>query len=157
MTHFSKGRPYTKEEIARLLRQHQVLPTEQRVEIAQLLFAEPQHLSADQVMALANRGRSVVSKATVYNTLGLLARKGLLREVIVDPNKVFYDSNTGPHHHIYDVDSGVLTDVAPEQLAIARLPELPAGTVPVGVDVIVRIRRLAGSPAVDPVGEEPSS
>jgi Fur family iron response transcriptional regulator len=66
--------------------------------------------------------------------------KKLIREVIVDPNKVFYDPNTEPHHHLYNVDTGELIDVAAADITVSSLPPLPAGLVPEGVDVIVRVR-----------------
>lgn len=123
------------------LKQAGVTPTQQRVEIGQILFARPQHVSAEQVLSIVNAHSAIVSKATVYNTLGLFARKGLLREVIVDPSKVFYDSNTSDHHHFYHVDSGKLTDIDAEAVNLAHLPELPDGTVADGVDVIIRVRQ----------------
>lgn len=118
-----------------------VTPTQQRLEIAAILFARDQHMSADQVLALVNDTGSRVSKATVYNTLGLFAEKGLVREVIVDPAKVFYDSNTSEHHHFYNEDTGHLMDIDPETIQISNLPQLPEGTVAEGVDVIIRIRK----------------
>lgn len=124
-----------------LLRKRGITPTQQRIKIASLLLARPQHLSAEQLLVLVNRGKSAVSKATVYNTLGLFARKGLVREVIVDPTKVFYDSNTSHHHHFYHVDSGILMDIDEGQIDIGKLPELPECAVIDGVDVIVRLRR----------------
>lgn len=127
--------------IREVLRKCGITPTQQRIKIASLLLARPQHLSAEELLALVNRGKTVVSKATVYNTLGLFARKGLVREVIVDPTKVFYDSNTSQHHHFYDVDSGILTDIDEHQIDIGKLPDLPECTVIDGVDVIVRLRR----------------
>ncbi len=131
-----------KTSIIALLERHDILPTSQRVEIAALMLAEPQHLSADQVLArIRASGEAAVSKATVYNTLGLFAEKGLLREVIVDPNTVFYDSNTRPHHHFYNVDNGSLIDFDAGDCAISHLPEPPPGTVAEGVEVIVRIRQ----------------
>lgn len=105
-----------------------------------IMLAEMQHLSADQVLARAKDEGYAVSKATVYNTLGLFAEKGLIRQVIVDPAKVFYDSNTGEHYHFYNVDTGKLIDLPAEQMAISDLPTVPAGTIAEGVDVIVRIR-----------------
>ncbi len=126
--------------IARL-KQAGVTPTQQRVEIAQILFAKPQHLSAEQVLAIVNSESSLVSKATVYNTLGLFASKGLLSEVIVDPTKVFYDSNTSSHHHFYNVDSGELIDVDSEAVNLSNLPPLPEGTEAEAVDVIIRVRQ----------------
>lgn len=128
-------------KLARLLQAHGITPTAQRVEIAGLLLARHQHLSADQVLARVNdRGSAHVSKATVYNTLGLFAEKGLVRQVIVDPAKVFYDSNVAPHHHFYNVDTGALTDFEAPGLPVASLPALPEGTESAGVDVIVRVR-----------------
>lgn len=116
-------------------------PTQQRVEIAQILFCEPQHMSAEQVLKVVNRDGAVVSKATVYNTLGLFAKRGLVREVIVDPSKVFYDSNTSAHHHFFNVDTGELMDIEPEAVNIADIPSLPEGTEAAGVDVVIRLRQ----------------
>lgn len=122
------------------MREHGISPTPQRLEIAQILFARPQHLSAEQVLGRVNEGRVHVSKATIYNTLGLFARKGLIREVIVDPSKVFYDPTTVPHHHFYNVDTGTLMDIEADAVELKRLPELPRGTAAVGVDVVIRVR-----------------
>jgi Fur family iron response transcriptional regulator len=130
----------SKQDIARLLRDHGILPTQQRLMIARVLFERQQHYSADLVMTSVNEGRDRVSKATVYNTLGLFARSGLVREVIVDPTRVFYDPNTTNHHHFYNVDTGELTDIDSADLQIRELPVLPAGTVAEGVDVIIRLR-----------------
>lgn len=126
--------------IAELLEQKSILPTVQRIEIAGLMLAESQHLSADQVLARSRAAGLTVSKATVYNTLGLLVEKGLVREVIVDSTKVFYDSNTGPHHHFFNVDDGTLTDISPVSLPVDRLPAAPEGTETTGVDIVIRIR-----------------
>jgi len=127
-------------DIAEQLREVGITPTQQRVQIAEILFARPQHLSADQILAVVNSNGPIASKATIYNTLGLFARKGLVREVIVDPSKVFYDSNTSAHHHFYNVDSGELTDIDAREVMIPNLPDLPANTQPAGVDIIFRIR-----------------
>ena len=131
----------SKEHVAQLLQQAGINPTQQRIEIAQILFAKPQHLSAEQVLQIVNASSDLVSKATVYNTLGLFASKGLLRQVIIDPSKVFYDSNTGVHHHFYNVDTGTLTDIESDQVVVQKLPNLPEGTIADGVDVIIRLRQ----------------
>jgi Fur family iron response transcriptional regulator len=130
----------SKQDVARLLREHGILPTQQRLMIARVLFESRQHYSADKVMASENEGRDRVSKATIYNTLGLFARNGLVREVIVDPTRVFYDPNTSNHHHFYNVDTGELIDIDSTDLQINDLPKLPDGTVAEGVDVIIRLR-----------------
>ncbi len=140
MVEFTENAALAPEQVTETLEAHGIYPTPQRVEIAQLLLSQPQHLSAEQVLEQVNRGGQVVSKATVYNTLGLFARKGLVREVIVDPTKVFYDSNTSPHHHVYNVDTASLVDVDARQVDVGKLPELPGDTVIDGVDVVIRVR-----------------
>lgn len=135
--------PLDRDAVTELLQAYDIQPTQQRVEIAQLLFAGPQHLSAEQVLAAVNQDAAVASKATVYNTLGLFAQKGLVREVIVDPSRVFYDSNTTAHHHFYNVDTGTLMDIDAGEVAINALPPLPEGTLADGVEVIIRVRQTA--------------
>ena len=129
-----------RERAARTLAARDITPTPQRVEIARILLARPQHLSAEQVLSVLKEGELAVSKATVYNTLGLFAEKGLLREVIVDPSKVFYDSNCSEHHHFYDVDSCTLTDIDAGRVVVDGLPEVPEEKVVERIDVIVRVR-----------------
>ncbi len=133
-------RVFTPEEIAALLRTHEINPTSQRIEIAQLLLSRCEHLSAEDVFAFVNCESARVSKATVYNTLGLFAERGLIREVIADPARVFYDPNTTPHHHFYDTSTGKLMDIPAEDVQIRGLPALPEGMHMEGVDVIVRMR-----------------
>lgn len=132
--------PKSDTEVAELLRKHGIQPTSQRIEITRLLFTRCTHLSAEEVFQLVNANDRRVSKATVYNTLGLLAEKGVVREVIADPNRIFYDPNTQPHHHFFDVATGQLTDISADQIQVSGLPPLPAGAQLEGVDVIVRLR-----------------
>ncbi|MDP2241108.1 MAG: Fur family transcriptional regulator [Burkholderiales bacterium] len=131
---------YTRGELVEVLRNHGINPTHQRIEIAYVLFSRCEHLSADQLLALVNDRNSETSKATVYNTLNLFLEKKLIREVIVDPSKVFYDPNTDVHHHFYDIDTGELTDIDAADIEVSGLPQLPEGVVTEGVDIIVRIR-----------------
>lgn len=130
----------TREAVESRLRAAGVTPTRQRVEIAFVLFEKQTHLSAEQILATVNARCAETSKATVYNTLHLLSERKLVRELIVDPSKVFYDPNTAPHHHFYDVVTGQLTDIPADAVQIANLPPLPPGVVAEGVDVIIRTR-----------------
>ena len=124
---------YTRDQLVGMLRQHDINPTHQRIEIAYALFSRGEHLSADQVLAIVNGRHPETSKATVYNTLKLFLEKGLIREVIVDPNKVFYDPNTAPHHHFYNVGTGELADIDAAPIEVHGLPALPEGMVTEGV------------------------
>lgn len=131
---------HTRESVAQLLRSHGINPTHQRIEIGYALFENPRHPSADKILAMVNARHVETSKATVYNTLKLFVDKGMVRELIVDPNKVFYDPNISTHHHFYDVASGELTDIPAAGVRIDGLPALPPGTVTEGIDIIVRTR-----------------
>jgi len=138
-----KPMPYTRDNLADVLRRHDINPTHQRIEIAYALFSRQEHLSADQILAIVNDRHSETSKATVYNTLNLFLEKKLIREVIVDPNKVFYDPNTEPHYHFYNSDTGELADIEASRIEVSGLPQLPDGMVTEGVDIIVRVRKPA--------------
>lgn len=133
---------YTEADASQLLSSHGINPTPQRVTIARILFAHGVHMSADDVYRKVNGADQRVSKATVYNTLGLLAEKGVIREVIANPSKVFYDPNTVPHHHFYDEATGALTDIDAKDVQVVGLPPLPPGADLQGVDVIVRVRQV---------------
>lgn len=137
-----ESRAYSRDYLAGMLRSYRITPTHQRIEIAHALFSRCAHLSADQILAIVNDRNCETSKATVYNTLNVFLREKLIREVIVDPSRVFYDPNTAPHHHFYNVDTGELTDIdeAAIPIHIAGLPPLPRGMTVAGIDVIVRIR-----------------
>ena len=128
-------------EIKRRLRASEITPTHQRVLIAEALFEKPQHVSAEQVLAMVNKDHEEVSKATIYNTLGLFAQKGLINEVIIEASKVFYDTNLEKHHHLYHTDTGVLEDISSSEIKIEKLPAPPEGTVLEDVDIIIRLRK----------------
>ena len=130
-----------RDQIERRLLSHGVKPTPQRVEIGMVTLAGPCHLSADQIIARLRDTGSPVSKATVYNTLNLFSRQGILREVAVDPSRLFYDSTTDPHHHFYNQDTGELIDIAAGEVQIKNMPDLPDGTVASSLDLVIRVRQ----------------
>ncbi|MGA0024417.1 MAG: Fur family transcriptional regulator [Burkholderiales bacterium] len=139
-----KAKSYDRRSLIALLREHDIAPTHQRLEIAHALFSRGRHLSADQILTFVNERHAETSKATVYNTLNLFRDRGLIREVIVDPRRVFYDPNTQPHQHLYNIETGEITDIDADALTVTGLPELPSGMVTDGVDIIVRVRASAG-------------
>ena len=120
-----------------------ILPTPQRLEIAEILLEKPQHLSAEQIIDNLRRRGSGVSKATVYNTLNLFSERGLARECLVDPERRFYDSNTQPHHHFYNVDTGQLTDIPRSEIRLEEFPEFPKGVRLDQVEVLIKVRNRA--------------
>ena len=118
-----------------------IRPTAQRVRIASLLLAAPQHLSAEQILASLRSAGARVSKATVYNTLNLFAANGLIRQLSVDGSRAWFDSNVDPHYHFHDLESGALIDVPVPEVAFSRLPPPPPGTEVAGIDLVIRLRK----------------
>lgn len=133
----------TREQVARLLHAHRVKPTQQRLIVAQVLLAEPSHLSAEQILSLVRAAGERISKATVYNTLKVLADSGLVRQIHLDPQRSVYDSTRASHHHFHDVDSGALWDIKPDEIEFSRLPPLPPGMEMADVEVVIRVRKRA--------------
>ena len=110
------------------------------MEIGLVLLPKPRHMSADQILKALRDAGNQISKATVYNTLNLFSRCGIVREVAIDPAHLVYDSTMHPHHHFFNVDTGELIDIDSPGLHISELPELPQGTTQESVDLIIRIR-----------------
>ncbi len=118
-------------------------PTRQRLALARLLFeGEDRHLTAEQLHSEALDADVRVSVATVYNTLHQFTNVGLLREVVVEPGRSYFDTNVDDHHHFYFESTGDLRDIPSDQLRLAELPEPPRGTRIARVDVVVRVQDL---------------
>jgi Fur family transcriptional regulator, iron response regulator len=80
-----------------------------------------------------------VSLATVYNTLHQFVGAGLLREVVVNPGRSYFDTNVSDHHHFFHEDNGTLIDIAGDRIEVKDLPKPPPGTAVHRVDVIIRV------------------
>lgn len=133
------ARSYT--GIIERLREAQLRPTRQRIGLGKLLFADcDRHVTADQLHAEAERDGLSVSLATVYNTLHQFCDAGLLREVLVEPGRSYFDTNVDQHHHFFNPDSGELADIAAGDIDVASLPMAPDGTHIDRVDIVIRVR-----------------
>ena len=119
---------------------HGILPTPQRLEIAEILLEKAQHLSADQIIEQLRSRGSGVSKATVYNTLNLFDERGLVKERSFDPERRYYDSVTVPHHHFYNVDTGELVDIPAEAITLEKIPDYEGQGRLESVEVLIKIR-----------------
>ena len=133
-----RERPYSK-AIERL-RAAGLRPTRQRLGLAKLLFEDgDRHVSAELLHGEARRAGVRVSLATVYNALHDFTTAGLMNEVVVDPTRSYFDTNTTDHHHFYFVESGRLEDIAEDRIGPMELPDPPAGTTIKRVDVVIRL------------------
>jgi Fur family iron response transcriptional regulator len=117
-------------------------PTRQRVALARLLFGTAdRHVTAEHLHGEALAASIPVSLATVYNTLHQFTAAGLLREVVVEPGRSYFDTNTQDHHHFFCESTGHLQDIPGEMVMVGQLPQPPDGAEIRRVDVIIRIRR----------------
>ena len=124
------------------LRDAGLRPTRQRLALAKMLFesGEDRHVTAEALHEQAGNADVRVSLATVYNTLHQFTKVGLLREVVVDSGKTYFDTNISDHHHFYVEDKGTLCDFEAGGMVLTGLPTPPEGTSVERVDVIVRVR-----------------
>ena len=132
-------------ELTERLKRSGLRPTQQRLALTDLLFTDhDRHVSAEELHQEALRHGVSVSLATVYNTLNRLQSVGLLREVVVDSSKSYFDTKLSTHAHVYNEETGDLMDaplcLRPEVLAALA----PEGTEAVGFEVIVRVRSVSG-------------
>ncbi len=115
-------------------------PTRQRLALARLLFdGGDRHISAEQLHTEALSSSIRVSLATVYNTLHQFTDAGLLREIVVDAGRSYFDTNTSDHHHFFYEKSGKLCDIPAELIAVGKVPDAPEGFNISRVEVIVRV------------------
>jgi Fur family iron response transcriptional regulator len=131
----------SREAIAAQLDAHGLKPTEQRLRVAEILMAAPTHMTAEQILAAVRVGAKRVSKATVYNTLKVLARSGLIRQIHLDPERSVYDSTRAAHHHFLDLETGELRDISPGDIEFSRFPTLPEGMEAAAIEVVIRVRK----------------
>ncbi len=131
-------RPYS--QVIERLRHAGLRPTRQRIALAKLLFdGVDRHVTAETLHAEAQDNAIRVSLATVYNTLHQFTTSGLLREIVVDSHRCYFDTNVDDHHHFFFEDSGRLEDISGEQVVVSKLPAAPDGETVRRVDVVVRI------------------
>ncbi|HIJ37886.1 MAG TPA: transcriptional repressor [Rhodospirillaceae bacterium] len=131
-------RPFS--QVLDRLRMAGLRPTRQRLALARLLFDGcDRHVSAEQLHSEALAANIRVSLATVYNSLHQFTSAALLREIVVDAGRSYFDTNTSEHHHFFFERSGHLEDIAGHMVTVTKMPDAPAGTTIRRVDVIVRV------------------
>src|SRR5215471_9205555 len=128
------------EVIARLEAQG-IQPSAHRVAVAEYVLSTDEHPSADEVWARVGR-RLLISRATVYNTLNLLAEKGLIRALDLGGGRVVFDPKLDRHHHFIDEQSGTIHDVPWDAVRVSDVEALrPDGYEVHEYQVVMRGRR----------------
>lgn len=143
MTHARNQSQTDTGHVRAMLRDAGLRPTRQRVSLAELLFAKGhRHISAERLHEEAMERQVPVSLATVYNTLHQFTEAGMLREVVIDGSKTYFDTNTSDHHHFYIEGDDRVVDIPSGRISVGSLPDPLPGTQIDRVDIVIRLRRL---------------
>jgi Fe2+ or Zn2+ uptake regulation protein len=114
----------THHALAHLLSEHGIQPSAQRLAVAEYVLDTDAHPPADRVFAEVRSRIPMISRATVYNTLNLLVRKGLLRQLVLAEGKVVFDPHVAPHHHFVDEVTGAIRDIPWDALEVRKIETL---------------------------------
>lgn len=138
-----------------VLRRHGILPTPQRMAVAEFVLSTDVHPTADEVWSRVRVHCPTLSRATVYNTINLLAEKGLLKLQPLREGAVVVDAHVAPHHHFIDEESGQVFDVPWDAVKVTA--ENPLGEFDVReYQVVMRGQRRPSGPSVGSSSAVPS-
>ncbi|MFO0677129.1 MAG: transcriptional repressor [Polyangiaceae bacterium] len=115
--------------VAHALRNHGIQPSAQRVAVATFVLDTDEHPSADDVWARVKTSFPMISRATVYNTLNLFVRQGLLKECALAEGRTVFDPNLAPHHHFIDDATGRIHDIPWDALTVEGVESLTGHAV----------------------------
>ena len=124
------------------LREIGLRPTKQRVKICELLFLRDKtfHFTInDLVKKISNETNEKISLATVYNTVHTFQKKGHLKEIAINSDKTYYDTNTSVHHHFYDEDTNELIDCDENDIDSINLKKNIPGKRIKSVEVLIKV------------------
>ncbi len=124
------------------LRSSGLRPTKQRLTICKVLFDRKDtfHFTIDNLRKRIEKNtKSKISLATVYNTVHAFRNNGYLKEISLQGNKTFFDTNSSSHHHFYDQDTGDLIDIKNEDILVSKLPSAPKGKKIKKIDVTISV------------------
>ena len=124
------------------LRETGLRPTKQRVKICEVLFNREKtfHFTInDLVKRISQELDEKISLATVYNTVHALQKKGYLKEISINSDKSYFDTNTTVHHHFYDEDTHQLIDCDENEIENVNVKNNITGKKINSVEVLVRV------------------
>ena len=124
------------------LRSSGLRPTKQRLEICKLLFDRKKtfHFTiSDLSKILKKEINKKISLATIYNTVHSFKKKGYLKEISVDREKSYFDTNTSNHHHFLDISTNELIDLKEEDVDNIKIKKSLPGKKIKSIEVLVKI------------------
>jgi Fur family iron response transcriptional regulator len=123
-----------------LLKKNNIMPTKQRLELADIIFKKHQHFTANELIDRIKNSSLPISQATIYNTLCTFESKGLLKMIDIQNNCKFYDTNLKSHHHVYNISTNKLTDIDVDKVEFSKLPEIPKNVILEHTEVLIKVR-----------------
>ena len=124
------------------LRKIRLRPTKQRVKICELLFSREKtfHFTInDLAKKISDEMNEKISLATVYNTVHAFQKKGHLKEIAINSDKTYYDTNTSVHHHFYDEDTNELIDCNQNDIDTVNVKNNITGKKINSVEVLIKV------------------
>ena len=124
------------------LRSSGLRPTKQRIKICKLLFDRKKtfHFTINDIFKmLQNETSKEISLATIYNTVHSFKKKGYLKEISVNQNKSYFDTNTSNHHHFLDVNTNELIDLKNQDVHNIKIKKRIPGKKINSIEVLVKI------------------
>ena len=124
------------------LREIGLRPTKQRVKICELLFLREKtfHFTInDLAKKISDEMNEKISLATVYNTVHAFQKKGHLKEIAINSDKTYYDTNTSIHHHFYDEDTHELIDCNQNDIDTVNVKNNTTGKKINSVEILIKV------------------
>ena len=124
------------------LRDAGLRPTKQRVKICEILFNREKtfHFTInDLAKKILEDFSEKISLATVYNTVHALQKKGYLKEIAINSDKSYFDTNTTAHHHFYDEDTHELIDCDQSNIDSINVKNNITGKKINSVEVLIKV------------------
>ena len=124
------------------LRSSGLRPTKQRIKICKLLFDRKKtfHFTINDIFKiLRNEPSKKISLATIYNTVHSFKEKGYLKEISVNKDKSYFDTNTSEHHHFLDINTNELIDLKSEDVNNIKIKKKIPGKKIKSIEVLVKI------------------
>ena len=117
-------------------------PTKQRLKICEVLFNREKtfHFTInDLAKNISNQLNEKISLATVYNTVHAFKNKGYLKEISINSDKSYFDTNTSVHHHFFDEDTNRLIDCDENDLDEIKIKNNITGKKISSVEVLIKV------------------
>ena len=124
------------------LRKSGLRPTKQRLKICEVLFDTEKtfHFTInDLVKIICEKLSEKISLATVYNTVHAFKKKGYLKEISINSDKSYFDTNTSAHHHFYDEDNHKLIDCNENDIDSINIKNNTTGKKIKSVEVLIKV------------------